>query len=358
MTRAEFLTQLDHRLSVLSKEEADEYLDYYAEMLADRMEDGMSEEDAVASLESVDTIAARILGAAYTTPKKKTDGQRTAIIAICIVSAVALIAIAPISLLAGLFGYNRVGSEVITSSGTNVVITEETPMVDFTGSGMFRVDPQDITALDVTWISGYVDFEVWDEPEIGICEYGGDIAHYESIGGTLYINHDSAVFDNSSGDLTIVLPRDIAENMLEDISIHVTSADVMINGINALRLKLSNISGSVQVDGSFGEVIVETTSGDATVSGSMESVELTSISGNVYLYCDEALRSLEADSTSGDVTVVLPADLGFVLEFDSVSGSAVSGYFDVSGDDFRYTYGNGEVQLRVDTVSGWLYLEQ
>lgn len=352
MTRVEFLTQLDHRLSALSKEEADEYLTYYAEMLADRMEDGMSEEEAVASLESVDTIAARILGAVYTTPKKKTDGQRTAIIAICLVSVAALVAIA----CGSLFGFNRV--EYIVDTSSSKVVIEEVPVaMERVDGAMTLVEVQNITSLDVTWISGYVCLEVWDEPEIGLSEYGESCVSYESSGGTLYVEHDSAIFENSSEELTILLPRDVAENLLEEISISVTSADVMINGINARRLKISNISGYVQVDGSFGEVVVETTSGDVSVSGSMESVELTSISGYVYLCCDEALRSLEADSTSGDVTVSLPVDLGFTLEFDSVSGSAVSSFFDVSGDSFRYTYGKGEVQIRVDTISGWLYLE-
>lgn len=348
MTRVEFLTQLDHKLSALSKEEADEYLAYYAEMLADRMEDGMSEEDAVASLESVDTIAARILGAAYTAPKKKTDGRRTAVIAICIVSAVALIALVPISLLGGLFAFNRV---VISDSANNIIIDEVPVEMNRVDGSTILVDAQDITAIDVTWVSGYVNFEIWDEPEIGIHEYDEDIAGYESSDGTLYVNR-------GSGDLTIFMPMDIAEYMLEQISISTTSADVSINGINAQRLVISNTSSYIQADGVYKDVVIETNSGDVTVSGSMENVELTAISGYVYLYCDEALRSLEAESTSGDVTVSIPGDMGFTLEFDSVSGSAVSSYFDVSGDDFRYTHGNGEAQLHVDTISGWLYLEQ
>jgi len=354
MTRVEFLTQLDHKLSALSKEEADQYLDYYAEMLADRMEDGMSEEEAVASLESVDTIAARILGAVYTTPKKNESGRKAAVVIIASV-AVVVVALAAVVGSLTLFGFNRVGLEKVNSS-TNVVI-EEVPVVDYVGDPTFLIDPQDIAALDVTWISGYVNFEVWDEPEIGICEYDGNIANYEGSGGTLYVEHDSGVLENGSGELTIFLPRDIAEYMLEKISVHVTSADVTINGINARRVEIFNISGFIQMEGQYGEVIVETTSGDVSIFGSVENVELTAVSGSVYLYCDEALRSLEVDSTSGDVTVSIPEDLGFTLTFDSVSGSAVSGYFDASGDDFRYTHGNGEAQLRVDTVSGWMFLE-
>ena len=268
MTRVEFLTQLDHKLSALSKEEADKYLDYYAEMLADRMEDGMSEEEAVASLESVDTIAARILGAEYTTPKRKTDGHRTAIIAICIVSTAALIATA----IGSLFGFNRVGSEMVNSS-TNVIIEDIPVVMERVDGATILVGAQDITALDVTWVSGYVNFEVWDEPEIGICEYNGNIGSYESSGGTLYVKYDGVFFENGSGEITIFLPRYIAENVLEKISISVTSADVTINGINAQRLEISNISGYIQADGAYENVVIETTSGDVAVSGSMENVD-------------------------------------------------------------------------------------
>ena len=61
MTRREFLNNLYSRLGNLSREQAEQHLMYYAEMLADRMEEGMSEEEAVASMEPVDTIARRIL---------------------------------------------------------------------------------------------------------------------------------------------------------------------------------------------------------------------------------------------------------------------------------------------------------
>lgn len=61
MTRAQFLNDLYRRLGALSREQAEQHLTYYAEMLADRMEEGMTEEEAVASMEAVETIAQRIL---------------------------------------------------------------------------------------------------------------------------------------------------------------------------------------------------------------------------------------------------------------------------------------------------------
>lgn len=61
MTRSEFLNALYRKLPGMSREEAEQYLTYYAEMLADRMEEGMTEEEAVGSMEDVDAIAQRIL---------------------------------------------------------------------------------------------------------------------------------------------------------------------------------------------------------------------------------------------------------------------------------------------------------
>ena len=46
MTRREFLNELYRLLGKMSREEAEQYLTYYAEMLADRMEEGMTEEEA------------------------------------------------------------------------------------------------------------------------------------------------------------------------------------------------------------------------------------------------------------------------------------------------------------------------
>ena len=61
MTRTEFLNELEQRLSVLSECDRKRSLGYFEEMIADRMEEGMTEEEAVDSLETIDEIANRIL---------------------------------------------------------------------------------------------------------------------------------------------------------------------------------------------------------------------------------------------------------------------------------------------------------
>ena len=61
MDRYEFLYELRSKISQLPEVEIEKHLSYYQEMIDDRIEDGMTEEEAVASLEAVSVIAERIL---------------------------------------------------------------------------------------------------------------------------------------------------------------------------------------------------------------------------------------------------------------------------------------------------------
>ncbi len=61
MNKAEFLAALRERLSGLPEEDFNRSVDYYTEMIDDRVEDGMSEEEAVACLGSMDEIITQIL---------------------------------------------------------------------------------------------------------------------------------------------------------------------------------------------------------------------------------------------------------------------------------------------------------
>ncbi len=61
MNREVFFGELRQRLSGLPKEDIEERLTFYSEMIDDRIEDGMEEEDAVASVGNVDDIVAQIM---------------------------------------------------------------------------------------------------------------------------------------------------------------------------------------------------------------------------------------------------------------------------------------------------------
>ena len=73
MNKTAFLDELRAQLKQLPKKERQQYIDYYAEMIDDRMEDGISEEEAVAALGNPEEIAAQILA---DTPQKQTHKFR------------------------------------------------------------------------------------------------------------------------------------------------------------------------------------------------------------------------------------------------------------------------------------------
>ncbi len=60
MNKYQFLAALRERLDGASSEDIKKSLDYYEEMINDRIEDGMSEEEAVSALGSIDDIVAQI----------------------------------------------------------------------------------------------------------------------------------------------------------------------------------------------------------------------------------------------------------------------------------------------------------
>ena len=61
MDKLDFLYALQQKLSGLPVEDVSRSLDYYTEMIDDRMEEGMTEQQAVADLGNIDDIANQIL---------------------------------------------------------------------------------------------------------------------------------------------------------------------------------------------------------------------------------------------------------------------------------------------------------
>ena len=61
MTKLNFLFELRDKLSGLPQEDIEERLNFYSEMIEDRIEEGLSEEEAVAAIGTTDEIARQII---------------------------------------------------------------------------------------------------------------------------------------------------------------------------------------------------------------------------------------------------------------------------------------------------------
>ncbi len=90
MTKAQFMAQLGARIAHLPQEDVVRSLEYYNEMIEDRIEEGLCEQEAVAAMGDPDAIAREILTAmslphlirAKMRPKRRLRGGEIALIAL------------------------------------------------------------------------------------------------------------------------------------------------------------------------------------------------------------------------------------------------------------------------------------
>lgn len=61
MNKKEFLNDLDSKLDFLTEEERNKTINYYSEIIEDRIESGASEEEAVLQMESTEVIAKKLM---------------------------------------------------------------------------------------------------------------------------------------------------------------------------------------------------------------------------------------------------------------------------------------------------------
>ena len=74
MSKKEFLKKLRIRLSGIPKEEVYERLNFYSEMIDDRIEEGLGEAEAIAAIGNIDDIVAQICGEGNYSPQHKYGG--------------------------------------------------------------------------------------------------------------------------------------------------------------------------------------------------------------------------------------------------------------------------------------------
>ena len=416
MTRAQFLNDLYHRLEGLTQEQAEQHLTYYAEMLADRMEEGMSEEQAVESMEDVETIARRILeeegrsavssrppeppaypdasripgggGARAYQGKEKRDWRRPASILLW-----ALAILCALGALGRWIARDRWGSRAADTTDVVLEDTAQNQAYDYgyEGDG-FWVPLEGIRAVNVQMVTGAVWVSAGDGGGIFLRTDGDErLLHWEQNGNTLNIS------SRGGGDtLYMAVPDDV----LDSLTINASPADVMIDTVNINTLDITTVTGDVRAGWvNAAEITVKTTSGDvyldglttdslnvSTASGDVEGLsssarilEAKSISGELEMDLlgaghialettsgsidmslaagDWTAGSMDLCSRSGDIDLALPAELGFTLTFDTTSGDAELEMACLRPSQNVYVWGDGACRIGVNTISGGLEVE-
>lgn len=223
---------------------------------------------------------------------------------------------------------------------------------------------QTITDLTIDWVSGSVTVTQAEGDEIVISEdFRGEEEsrlRWKVEDGELTVKFcgPSWFGMDVEGDknLTVAIPAAMLGNLDE---IHVTTVSSTQDiRVSARELEIDTVSGGVTVMGTYRSVEMDTVSGNVNFDGAFKEGDFDGVSAKAKIRMREQADSLDMDTVSGDLTLILPDNTtGFRVNADSISG-----YVDVR--DFTYEcglddkWGDGSMEINVDSVSGKLIVEK
>lgn len=249
-------------------------------------------------------------------------------------------------------------------------------------AGGAEIKGDEVSDLEVNWIDGSVQIEVYDGDTVQFSETSNrnleekEKLHYYNYKGRLIIQYQKAEKSffslggsNLNKQLTIKIP---ATTAMGSVEVDTISSDSRIKGIAADKIEMDSTSGDCEVVSSYskdfsfdstsgsltaksliveGELDTDTTSGNVKVEGSVQEANLDTVSGSMYIDSDICPDKVVTDSTSGDVILTIPENNGFTYRKDSVSGS-LECEFQVTQREDKGTYKNGGALFSFDSVSG------
>lgn len=375
MTKREYLEKLARGLRPLPKEERRRQLDYYEEMLSDRLDEGLDEADAVAAMDPPETVIDRVLRdyTASGRPLRRHSAAFWIVLGVALMVGLLTAAV----LLVGrmdresgstwqfpIFQENTGGAGNV-SGGNSAASTSASADLDLPYHAEYTVPADGVTGLDLSWTRGDVTVQPWNGDSI-LLEEDSEVELTEDY-RLLYTVEDGELklrFDGQpSRDvtwrkvLTVWLPEALAQSLAE-LDAATVSAHVTVLDLTAAELDIETVSGGVYARGGFPQTDVSTTSGSAYLSGTFGELDFSTVSGDMTLETNETFR-LDAETTSGSVCLRLPEDMGLTLDFASTSGDIRARDQDhpFAGKKGRLTLGDGASFADITTTSGCLFFD-
>ena len=237
----------------------------------------------------------------------------------------------------------------------------------YTG-GEIRVPAESITALSIDWVAGDVKIMVTDGEEIVVTEHAdrGIPAEYALLleaDNTLRIRYSNDVWgiDMPEKDLTVLLPRTVAEN-LTAVDLSGVSADFAVGKLTVRdAFSFDTTSGKLEMqsmNAPQAKATVSSVSGKVELDGSFREVKAGSTSGEIDLMLRNAPAAVEVSTVSGEVDAELPAGTGFTLDYSTVSGELECDFPLTKSVDGKYVCGDGACRMEIGTTSGSLSVER
>jgi lia operon protein LiaG len=248
----------------------------------------------------------------------------------------------PSSGLAGV-DVNAVSEQVRVTQTSDERIT-----VRFHGS-VRGVRPDALPALSAEAAGGVLSIRILHWPRVGLAMLASeliiDLAVPRSYGKDLSVR-------TVSGEV------DMDDHTLSGLSVTTTSGAVHLQVMHAARAAVRTTSGELTAaELSGGKTTLTTVSGEIDVRSLSGDVYARTTSGAVRLRYAAQPGAVEIGSTSGEVTLLLPAEARFTLDARSTSGDIRCDFpLTLSGGKgahaLKGTAGGGATPVRIQTVSG------
>jgi hypothetical protein len=253
-------------------------------------------------------------------------------------------------------------------------------------SGNFQ--PDEVSSVTIDWISGSIEIMEADVETVTVYEESNTtLKENEKLrllvkNGILDIRFASPGLKLSKLTLTktlyVQIPKILAKNIAL-IDIDAVSSDINIKNIKSTKMDIESVSGNIVFDTCEAtNVEISSVSGKIDVlTNKIANLDIESVSGKIIVANSE-ITDIEADITSGDieftsiimpsaididavsskVTLKLPQNSGFAVDYSTVSGVFLSNFETTSQGKGEFTYGDGKVSIKVSTISGNLSINK
>ncbi|UOO38446.1 DUF4097 family beta strand repeat protein [Oscillospiraceae bacterium CM] len=264
----------------------------------------------------------------------------------------------------------------------------------YSEAGTYTVPTGGVDSLNVSWTAGVVVIKPYDGTDIKLTEYAkraikdSEKLTYTINGTTLEVQYNAPgpVVNLPTKKLELFVPSSLADK-INYLTVSATSAELEMESLTAATLKITETSGntvvhdlnagSAEIRSVSGEIAVTsmttsaltlntvsgdmrldsvtagalsatTTSGNGQLSGSFQSVETHSVSGDMTVFSSVNPATVSCASTSGEITVKIPAGADLTVSYDSTSGDFSSDIPVRTSDNAPYTFKtvSGDIRLK------------
>lgn len=225
-----------------------------------------------------------------------------------------------------------------------------------------------ITRIEIDWIDGRVELVPCDDAYISLSEstenHLTDAARLRwkvsEDGRTLTVKYRASSWILGSGEkninksLCVRIPEKILASM-EHLELTAAGADLMLQKISLRSASLLTTSGSVTVsEGGFSSLSVSSETGKIKLHTDVKDrLTVASARGDVEWNTNVCSAESAIETKSGRVSMALPEEVSFALEYQTVSGVMMSD-LPLEGATPHWTRGDGASKIKITTQSGSL----